>query len=135
MKWFVFFFVILFLLQGYLFANYDTDVWRFVYSIWDKSKDLIFSLGFVVLLRELNERKKVINAFIVLSAFLTCRIIWELIVIKFGLYINDPYFIRWLFYICCVSILYIFLQEWVYKAGIWVSAIIMVIKRKFANKS
>ena len=131
MKWVVLFFIIIFLFQGYLFADYNTDIWRFIYSEWDKIKDFLMALLIIILLRRLFESRQLISAWKVVAFFLACRIVWDCIVIIFGKDINDPIAIRWLFYICWAIVAYIFFypfaKKMLYKVGVWLDVIIMMI--------
>lgn len=133
MKWVAIFFVIIFLWQGYLFADYQSDIWVCIYSLWDKSKDFVLVWAIISLLRKRFESRRLIASYKVILFFLGCRIVWDAIVMFSGININNPFAIKWLFYISWWCIVYIFfyptMRRILFKFGIWWGCFIMYLKR------
>lgn len=133
MKWVAIFFVIIFLWQGYLFADYQEHIWVCIYSIWDKTKDLVLVLAIISLLRRRFESRRLVASYRIISVFLVCRILWDMVVMFSGLDINNPYAIKWLFYIAWICVIYIMfyptLRRVLFKLGVWVEGCLMYLKR------
>lgn len=77
----------------YYYADYSKMIYREIYYLWDKIKDLLLASTVTILLK----KGKLKFAFGILSVFFAIRLLWQILELENFTYANRPFFIYVLF--------------------------------------